>query len=358
MRIVLSNASYAWGGVHQVTEVLARGLQARGHDVVVFVRPDSPLEERMRGVAPVEPILKGMDLSPLAVGRAAAALRRHRPDAVLTLMKKDVRITGPAARMLGIPVVVRHANDRPFGRSPHYRLLYGTVAAHHVANSRATRDTLLRSAPWLAPDDVTVIHNGIDPEPFASAVAAELLVPADAPVVGFIGRFDERKGLLDLARAWPAVAAALPDAHLVLVGKGPAEAAARALLDGAPRVHWLGFRRDVAAVLKAMNILAVPSHWEGFGLVAAEALAAGVPVVAADASSLPEIVRDGREGLLVPAGDVDALAAALVRLGRDPAERRRMGAAGPPRVAAEFALDGMIDRYEALLSGLAGGTSP
>ena len=353
MRIVLSNASYAWGGVHQVTEVLARGLQARGHEVTVFVRPDSPLEERMRGVAPVEPILKGMDLSPLAISRAATALRRHRAQVVLTLMKKDVRITGPAARALGIPVVVRHANDRPFGRSPHYRLLYGTVAAHHVANSDATRDTLLASAPWLAPDDVTVIHNGLDPERFARAVPAALPVPPGVLVIGFVGRFDERKGLLDLARAWPAVSAALPDAHLVLVGKGPAEAAARALLDGAPRVHWLGFRRDVAAALKAMDILAVPSHWEGFGLVAAEALAAGVPVVAAEASSLPEIVRDGREGLLVPAGEVEVLAAALVRLGRDPDERRRMGAAGPPRVAAEFGLEGMIDRYEALLNRMA-----
>jgi glycosyltransferase involved in cell wall biosynthesis len=308
----------------------------------------------MRGVAPVEPILKGMDLSPLAVGRAAAALRRHRPDVVLTLMKKDVRITAPAARVLGIPVVVRHANDRPFGRSPHYRLLNGAVATHHVANSRATRETLLRSAPWLAPGDVSVIHNGIDPEPFARAVAAELPVPADALVIGFVGRFDRRKGLLDLARAWPAVAAALPHAHLVLVGKGPAEAAARALLEDAPRVHWLGFRPDVAAVLKRMDLLAVPSHWEGFGLVAAEALAAGVPVVAADASSLPEIVRDGREGLLVPPGDAEALAAALVRLGGDVAERARMAAAGPPRVAAEFGLEEMIDRYEALLARVSG----
>jgi glycosyltransferase involved in cell wall biosynthesis len=353
MRIVLSNASYAWGGVHQVTETLARGLQARGHEVVVFVRPDSPLEERMRAVAPVEPILKGMDLSPLAIGRAAAALRRHRPQVVLTLMKKDVRITAPAARALGVPVVVRHANDRPFGRSPHYRLLYGSIAAHHVANSHATRETLLRSAGWLAADDVSVIHNGIDLEPFASARAAELPLPAGALAIGFIGRFDERKGLLDLARAWPAVAAALPAAHLVLVGKGPAEDAARALLGDAPRVLWLGFRPDVAAVLKAMDLLAVPSHWEGFGLVAAEALAAGVPVVAADASSLPEIVRDGREGLLVPPGDVAALSAALIRLGADPAERERLGAAGPPRIAAEFALDGMIDRYEALLLRLA-----
>lgn len=349
MRVVLSNASYAWGGVHQVTEVIARGLQARGHDVVVFVRPGSPLEERMRAVAPVEPILRGMDLSPAATLRASRALRRHRPEVVLTLMKKDVRITAPAARLMGIPVVVRHANDRPFGRSPHYRLLYGRVATHHVANSRATRETLLSSAPWLRPVAVTVIHNGIDPEPFARAEPAPLPVPPGAVVIGFVGRFDDRKGILDLARAWPVVAAALPDAHLVMVGKGPEEDAARTLLADAPRVHWLGFRSDVPPVLSAMDVLAVPSHWEGFGLVAAEALAAGVPVVAANASSLPEIVRDGREGLLVPPKDSPALAAALIRLGGDAEARRAMGAAGRARVAAEFSLDRMIDRYEELL---------
>lgn len=353
MRIVLSNASYAWGGVHQVTEALARGLQARGHEVMVFVRPDSPLERRMRAVAPVEPILRGMDLSPAAIWRARTALRRHAPQVVLTLMKKDVRITGPAARLLGVPVVVRHANDRPFGRSPHYRLLFGPVAAHHVANSQATRDTILRSAPWLASGDVSVIHNGIDAEAFACAEPAPLPTPPGALVIGFVGRFDDRKGILDLARAWSAVAEALPDAHLALAGKGPEEERVRAMLAAAPRVHWLGFRADVPQVLRAIDILAVPSHWEGFGLVAAEGLAAGAAVVAADASSLPEIVRDGREGLLVPPADPDALAAALIRLGRDAGERRRLAAAGPPRVAAEFSLDRMIDRYEALLARIA-----
>ncbi|HKP74108.1 MAG TPA: glycosyltransferase, partial [Longimicrobiaceae bacterium] len=316
MRIALSNASYAWGGVHQVTEALARGLQARGHEVVVFVRPGSPLEARMRAVAPVEPVLRGMDLSPAAVWRTRRILRRHAPDVVLTLMKKDVRITGPAARLLGIPVVVRHANDRPFGRSLHYRLQYGAVATHHVANSHATRETLLRSARWLKPSDVSVIHNGIDAERFARAEPAALPVPAGALVIGFVGRFDDRKGILDLAQAWPDVAAALPDAHLVLAGKGPEEERVREMLADAPRAHFLGFRADVPEVLRAMDVLAVPSHWEGFGLVAAEALAAGVPVVAANASSLPEIVRDGREGLLVPPANPSALAAALVRLGR------------------------------------------
>jgi glycosyltransferase involved in cell wall biosynthesis len=350
MRIVLSNASYSWGGVHQVTEVLARGLQERGHHVAVFGRPGSPLEERLRGVAPFEPILKGMDLHPGVVWRAARALGRHRAEVVLTLMKKDVRLTGPAARLRRIPFVVRHANDRPLRGTPDHRLFFGALPARHVANSAATRETLLRSAPWLRPGRMAVIHNGIDAARFERAAPADLDLPEGALAIGFAGRFDERKGVLDLARAWPTVAAAVPNAHLVMVGKGPAEEQTRAVLGDAERVRWLGYRRDIPELLRAMDVLAVPSHWEGFGLIAAEGLAAGVPVVAANASSLPEIVQHEVQGLLVPPGDPDALAAALVRLARDPAERARMSAAGPARVRDAFSLDRMIDAYEALLA--------
>lgn len=349
MRVVLSNASYAWGGVHVVTEALALGLRARGHETVVFCRPDSPLEARLAGRVPLEPVARGMDLSPLAVARAVRTLRRHRPDVVLTLMEKDVRLTGPAARALGIPVVVRRANDRPLKPRPHFRVLYGWLPALHVANSQATRRTMLHSAPWLPPERVRVIHNGIDTAALRSAPAADLGLPPGALAFGFVGRFDERKGILDLARAWPAVAAALPDAHLVMVGKGPEEERARALLADAPRVRWLGYRADAAAVMEALHVLAVPSHWEGFGLVAAEALAVGTPVVAADASSLPEIVRHGTEGLLVPPRAPAALADALVTLGRDGDLRARMAAAGVERIRTHFSLDAMIDRYEALL---------
>lgn len=354
MRVVLSNASFSWGGVHVVTEALALGLQARGHHVAVFCRPDSPLQARLAGKVPLEPVARGMDLSPLAITRTMGALRRHRPDVVLTLMEKDVRITGPAARALGIPVVVRRANDRPFKREPHFRVLYGWLPALHVANSEATRRTMLDSARWLRPEQVRVIHNGIDTAALEAIAPAELGLPPGALAIGFVGRFDDRKGIVDLANAWPAVAAALPDAHLVMVGKGPEEQRVRGMLADAPRVHWLGFRADAAAVMKALDVLAAPSHWEGFGLVGAEALAVGTPVVAADASSLPEIVRHGAEGLLVPPRDPAALADALVTLGRDGAMRARMAAAGPERIRTHFSLERMIGRYEALLRDVSG----
>lgn len=352
MRIALSNSSPKWGGLHVVTEVLARSLQTRGHDVVMFGYSGSPLEARLKNVAPFEGIGPGMDLSPLALARAARALRRHRIQIVLAMTKKDVRHTVPAAWMLGIPSVVRYPNDRPLRGGIYDRVFFGKIPVAHITNSFATRHTLIESAPWLARRSIKVIHNGIDSRSFEFAERADLGLSPDALVVGFLGRLERRKGLIDLATAWRTVALNLPHAHLVIAGSGPDEAEAKAILEDAPRVHWLGFRRDVPNLLKAFDITVVPSHWEGFGLVAAEALLAGSAVVAANASSLPEIITDGIHGRLVPPHDPPSLAEAIIRLAGDPEERSRMAAAGCARVLDEFSATAMVDRFEETLRAI------
>ncbi|HEX8907290.1 MAG TPA: glycosyltransferase family 4 protein [Longimicrobiaceae bacterium] len=352
MRVVLSNASVRWGGVHRVTETLARGLQARGHHVAVFGRPGSMLEERMRPIAPFEPVLRGVDLHPPSLWRAGRALRRHRADVVVALMKKDVRLTAVAARAMGIPVVIRHANDQPLPGGARGRLLYG--AAMHVTNAEATKRTILASAPWLAPERVEVIHNGIDPAPFESAAPVPLDLPQGAVRLGYVGAFEPRKGLRVLAEAWRKVAETAPDAHLLLAGKGQEEEVLREMLDGAPRVHWLGYRKDVPNVMAALDVLVLPSFVEGAPNVVQEAMAAGIAVVATAVSGTPELVRDREEGLLVPARDAEALAAAMTEIALDPALRRRVAAAGHARVRAEFTLDRMLDRYEELLQRVSG----
>ena len=101
----------------------------------------------------------------------------------------------------------------------------------------------------------------------------------------------------------------------------------------------------------------MPSHWEGFGLVAVEAMAAGRAVVATEASSLPEIVRDGVDGRLVPPRSPDALAAALVELGSAPELRARMGEAGRERARRDFSLAAMLEAYERRLLRAARGAS-
>ena len=338
-----------------MTEILARGFQSRGHDVIVLGYPGGMLEERMRGVAPFEPVLKGMDLHPVTMLRARSTLRKHGSQIVLAMMKKDVRLTVPAARALGVPSVVRHANDRALGGGLYDRFFFGSLPSHHIVNSQATRATLLSSAPWIDERKITVIYNGIDSEPFENAEPAAIDVPADALKFGFVGRLEIRKGLIDLAKAWSAVARVLPSAWLVIAGKGADEDKARAILGDAPRVRWLGYRADIPSILKSVDILVVPSHWEGFGFIAAEGFAAGVPVIAARASSLVEIVDDGVTGRLVPPHQPEALAQAMVEAAGDPEGNRRMAEAARRRVRSDFGVERMVDDYERALGRLLAG---
>lgn len=355
MRIVISNASAAWGGVHLVNEILVRGLTERGHALTVLCRPESRLEERMHGSAPVIPVVRGADLNPLALWRIRRALVRLRPDIVLTLMKKDVRLTAPVARWLGIPAVVRHPNDQPLGRGPYARLLYGVIPAFHVTNAEATRRTLLGSAPWLRPEEVGVVYNGVALERFDDAVPADLELPADSLAVGYVGSLRERKGVRFLAGAWRRVATAVPSAWLLVVGEGPEASTVRAILGEAPRVRWLGYREDVPSVMAALDLLVLPSLVEGAPNVVLEAMAARVPVVATAVSGTPELVVQEETGWLVPPADPDRLAAALIDALRDPARLRRAGEAGRARAERRHRVDSMVDRYETVLARLADG---
>lgn len=349
MRIVLSNASVNWGGVHRVTEILARGLQARGHDVVVFGRPGSMLEERLRGVARFEGVLGGIDMDPLSVWRSARLLRRHRAQAVLALMKKDVRLTVLSARLNGVPAVIRHNHEQALPRGPRGRFLYGGAAAH-VTNADATRRKVLASAPWLDPAKIEVIYNGIDTAPYQSATSIAFKKSEAGVRFGFIANFDRRKGIEELASAWRVVADASPDAELVIVGKGAQEHRFRALLEKAPRVTWLGYRRDIPNVLASLDVLVLPSHLEGAPNVVLEAMASRVAVIATAVSGTPELVRDGIEARLVPPKAAAALATAMIELARDSELRERFAAAGHARVLERFTLEQMLDAYEGLFT--------
>jgi glycosyltransferase involved in cell wall biosynthesis len=353
MRLVVSSGSRTWGGLENMTVLLASGLQARGHHVVVFCRRGSAVHERLRGRVPCEPILAHGRLNPLTLWRCFRALRRHRPQVVIGNTTKDPGWTGFVARLMGIPFVYRHEFNRPYHDPPRTRLLFGWVPAVHVVNSEASRGTVLGSAPWLPPERVRVIPNGIDLEVARAAPRAELGVPAGSTVFGFVGRFEEQKGVRELVQAWPRVVAAFPHAHLALVGWGSLEGEVRQRLASAPNVHWLGFREDIPCVMKALDVLVAPFHQEGFGLVLVEAMAAGVPVVAARASSSPELMDDGVEGRLVPVRDGDALAEAMIELAADPERRACLGAGGVARVVRDFTHARMLDAHEQLLAELA-----
>ena len=143
----------------------------------------------------------------------------------------------------------------------------------------------------------------------------------------------------------------VPNAHAAIAGGGELEPYLRELaeeLGVMQRVHVLGPRQDVPALMHALDVFAMPSIWEGFGLVLLEAMAAGKPIVASRVATIPEVVVDGETGLLVPAGDAAALADALASLAAHPELARHMGEAGRERLRQRFSIDKMVGDTETL----------
>ncbi len=336
----------------------AQGLAARGHDVELAAKPGSALRERAieAGLA-----THGVGFrSDADVGSFLAIYRlcrRFRPDALILNMDRVLRVAGPAARMAGVPVVLpRRGSEFPLKNGVHYRFTYQRIATGMIVNSRATAETLVREIAWRPAGTVHIIPNGLDLARFDSPrargeVRAELGVAPDTLLMVVLGELTSRKNASLLIERMPELLAAAP-MELALIGEGAErerwESLARTRgVEG--RVRFLGFRRDVPDLLGAADLLVHPARVEGFGYAVAEAMAAGLPVVATDASSLPEIVVPGETGLLFPPEDGDALVEAILTYARDPERRSADGHRGRARAEREFSLARRLDDLELIL---------
>jgi glycosyltransferase involved in cell wall biosynthesis len=227
-----------------------------------------------------------------------------------------------------------------------------TVKDFAVSHMGAKRDGV-EVLPYPLPE-----HSFSAPEPHETDGVRRLHgIGADDPVIGSVTRFFPSKGIRYLIEAFARLQPVFPTARLVLVGQGPEEGALRALahrLGVADRVVFAGFQRRAQRYVGMFDVAAVPSVEEGFGLVALEAQALGVPVVASRAGGLPDIIADGHSGILVEIGDVPALSAALQRLLEDPGLRERMGRAAVAN-AARFSLTRYAGRLTQIYRELANG---
>lgn len=356
LRLLFVNSIQMFGGGEVWMLRTLALLKEEGHRVWLLCRPGTRLvQEAVRQAITVQTMRMRGDFDPLAIWQVFRLIKRHRIQVVLTNMDKELRFAGIAARLAGVRAVFpRRGIDYPLKNRWRYRFAYTKLASMVIANSEATARALRRNAPWLPEERITVIYNGVDPAPFACAarrLRQEYRLPAHAKVIGFVGQLDERKGIYYLLQAFEQVYRRHPEAVLLVVGEGPLRewvvttAAARGL---ASAVILTGFRDEVPAVMRSIDLLVLPSLWEGFGIVLIEAMAAGKPVVTTAVSSMPEIVLHNRTGLLVPPGNVEALAEAMCALLEEPARARRMGRAGRARVEERFADRRMLRELEKL----------
>jgi glycosyltransferase involved in cell wall biosynthesis len=271
----------------------------------------------------------------------------------------DSNFYGAVSGFLGrFPVVAVEHGDAHHPGKIHIQKIkpktIGHLADAWVAVSRFTRDALVRR--FNVPEKkIRVIPNGIPMDVYTTGGGKisrrDLGLPYDSFVLGAVGSLYPVKGHRYLIEAAARLAPSYPRLHVVIAGSGGEEERLRDLardLGVAERVHLLGRRRDVPDLLKAFDVFVLPSESEAHPLSLCEAMATGLPSVASNVGGVPEVIQDGRSGLLVPPKDVDALARAVKDLIESRELRERLGTRARERVRQEYSTERMLERYSDL----------
>jgi glycosyltransferase involved in cell wall biosynthesis len=345
VRIVHVDSARGWRGGQNQVLLTARGMERRGHEVIVACRARSALRDRARAAGlDVQEIAFGGDFVPGPVLALRSLARRVRADVVHV---HDPHAAAAALWLGSAPTRLIASRRVDFGlRGPLSRWKYARCR-RVIAVSQAVARVLERDG--LPAARVRVVYEGVpDRAPARGGEDAlrALGVPAGVPVVGNVAALTAHKDHATLLAAAARVLARIPEARFVIVGQGelegPLRAQARALgVEG--RVLFAGFRADVDCLLPAFDVFCLSSHMEGLGTSLLDAMCYGRAVVGTAAGGIPEAVEDGVTGRVVPPRQPEALAAALTEVLVDRARREAMGKAGRARFLARFTADRMVD---------------
>lgn len=349
MKVLHVINSLILAGVEVLLAEMVPRFQARGLEVEVAVlKPlDSPLEHRLRD--------SGIPFFPNRVDRIYSprhvfplARRLHEFDLVQSYLFPAQLWVASAAVLAKrrVPLVTTeqstHNDRRRWWLRPLDRWMYSRYRAI-ACNSPETLESLVRWVPGTK-NRVSVIPNGVPIERFEEAQPlprAGLLPEDGSPLLIFVARLEPAKDHATLLRAL----AQVPGARLALVGDGELRPELEQLASSLgirERVHFLGRRPDVPGLLKLADVYVHSSHWEGFGIAAVEAMAAGVPVIASDVPGLSQVVDSA--GLLFPPGDAGCLAKHIRSLLASEPLRRRLAQAGQER-ARSFSIERSVEAY-------------
>ena len=306
------------------------------------------------------PLRRRYKVDPAAWMRLERFLRRERVDILHThKFGSNVwgALVGTAAR---VPVILAHEHTWSFEGQPLRRFLDRELIARasdrFIAVSQEDRRRMTE-IERIDPSQTLFIPNGVPAAPPASGkdVRAELGIASGAPVLGVVGLLRPQKAHHVLLEATATLIDRWPDLQVLIIGDGPERAKLERLageLNVAQAVRFIGLRRDVPDVLRALDIAVCCSDFEGSPLSVLEYMAASLPVVATEVGGLPDLIEAGVNGLLVAPGDPAALAAALAQLLSDPHKAREMGVRGMERRTAEFDINVIVDRLEGLYGEL------
>ena len=359
MRIMHTESSTGWGGQENRTLNELISMRDRGHQLALLARPGAKILARASeaGFETFAVNMRGALNFP-AIFKLRAVLKAYCPDIVNMHSGRDTQLVALAAHTLGglRPRLVR---TRHLALPITSRFTYSTLPDHVVGVSEYVKDYLVSAG--VPESRVTAVPTGVD---FArydltgihGTLREELGLAANSLLIGTVAILRAKKGHAEILDAAGEVLRQYPSAHFVFAGDGPQMANLRDRIQAeglTGRVHLLGLRHDVTNVLASLDLFVLPTHQEALGTAFIEAGAMGVPVVATNVDGVPEVILDGKTGLLVPPCNGKALIAPICRLLEDSALRKCMGNSAKAFVRQKYSLEvmakGMESVYQRLL---------
>jgi glycosyltransferase involved in cell wall biosynthesis len=342
-KIVHVNTARGYRGGERQTELLIRGLASRGLSQALVARRGAPLGERVRDIdVEVREVAGGL-LSVTRATRDAALVHVHEGRSVYAAFLRSV--------LSGTPYVITRRVNNPirehtFAHRAYRRATYVAAVAPAVAEVVRGFDAAI---------SVTVVHSassGLRVDASSSA-AIRARFPGKT-VVGHVGALDNgQKGQEFIIAAAREIERTHPDVHFVLVGGGDDEAMLKQAAAGLTNLTFTGFVDNVGDYLAAFDIFVLPSNREGIGSILLDAMEQGLPVVASRVGGVPDIVRDGENGLLIDAASPAQLRDAILKLKDNPELRRAFGGRGRT-FAKDFTGEAMCRKYLALYESAVG----
>jgi glycosyltransferase involved in cell wall biosynthesis len=351
------------GGAEQVVAHLAAELALAGATVTVLVPAGGEgwIRERLRGsTVAIEEVPLAGPVSLKAIAAVTRVLRRHRIQLLHTHEFGQSFVGACAAQVARSAHLITMHGGRYYAERWRRRFLLRTAVALSGAITAvsATLADDIEQTLRLRRGRVARIPNGARPAPGGSnGIRRALGIPPEAPLLLAVGNLYPVKGHRHLLAALAILGDRTARPHLAIAGRGIEEGALRAQAEAAAlsdRVHLLGLRSDVGALLRSADLFVHPSLAEGLPLAVLEAMFAASPIIATSVGELPAVLEDGRAGVLVPPGDPAALAQAIRGLLTDRRRARELGARAASRVRREFGINRMVARYNRLYETITG----
>ncbi len=355
-----------FGGAEQVLYELCRGLAPKFQIQVLTLKRKGHFAKLIEELGvPVKSYGLGQKINPAYVLRLlpvflsiSSDLRKCKPDLVQGILFQGnlmAKLTGKISGSKTILCAI-HTFDRARLKAV-AEMLTSSLARKYIVVSGALKIFCVKNYSIPA-DKISVIKNGIplpDNVPAQSNLREKLGIKPGARNIGAIARLHREKGIDLLVRAFHSLAGEFPDLDLVIIGDGPEKSKLEQMsknLGISNRVRFAGFLPEPEQYLSLFNLFALPSRIEAMPVALMQAMAAGKAIVAAKVGGVPELMEDGKEGLLVPAEDESALSRAISRLLREPALAMALGAKAKERAGREFGLEQMLESYLALYQEL------